>query len=461
MLRRSAKTALVLTATCAALALQAGVASGETVVSFTRTSTTPSTTASVVDAASAGQSGTAAIAARAVAASRVWFVLGGGNSGIARLPLDENGNGEYDEGDIPDLPESLPGDSYGRLALLQQAGVALDATTLEQAMSDLELPFMFAGRQQWVLNLTTADGAASDPRLWNVSMDSPVDEPNSARILLGRASWSVSERRSMADDVAYWQSLVPAWAPRVRDALASQGIPFSLELLASPEIEVYDAARPLFTKGMHPVSLQQLGVDQGGEAMFLRSLSAEELMQTVWPFYFRYFHRTAGTPVSDDLAVGLTFGNVVAESCSGPTDCINGIRYKRSPLMSTDSYKRWVAYGTPGNERQNGYILDDGLGWAYQPLTNKFFRVNDGYSDPYSLQRKFWLQLLQTGGIRPEYLPNTPWISVVEDGLMSKVAEAGYLQEPSIWFDGPRAPYAPGNLDQATKDRYAALIAGQ
>lgn len=444
-MRRPSKTAFLTLATCAALGVQAGAAAAQNGGNDdidarpTRTFTTESVS----------------VAARP-AAARVWYVVRD-----ARLPLDANGNGEYDEGDIPELPASLPTDAAGRLALLHEAGVATNATTLEDALAELELPFMFAGRQQWVLNLTSPDGAAADPRLWNVSMESPLQDANALRLLLGRAAWSLEERRSMADDVAYWQSLVPEWAPRVRDELAAQGIPFSVELLASPGIELYDLAKPLFPKGAQPTSLHQLGVDQAGESAFLRSLGADELMSQVWPYYYRYHHRAAGSPLADDLAPGLTFGNVVAESCTteGTDGCINGVRYRRSPIMSTPAYQRWLAYGMPGDTvTHNGYVVDDGLGWAYSPLTGKFWKVHDGWGDMYSIQRRMWLEALRSGEIQAGYFESIPWEEVVQIFLGSRIAAAGFLGDPSIWFSGPRAQFAPDQVGEHVLARYRALI---
>ena len=431
-MRRLLRAALALSlASCAALALQAGAAaaagSGESVVTFDRPA--------------------------ASATERTWYIVTG------RAPLGEDEEGE--EVDIPELPTSLPKDSFGRLQLLHSAGLALDASTLEQALHQLELPFMFAGREQWVRNLSSPEGVADEPRLWNVSMENPLYDEPSLRVLLGRAAWAAEERGTMADDVAYWESLVPEWAPAVRDALAAEGIPFSVELLAAPEIEVRDLAKPLFGAGSAPDSLFGLGVLQSGENAFLRSMGADELMTDVWPLYYRYHHRAAGAPVPEDLEAGLTFGGVVAEACTNPdpmkpeNGCINGTRYKRTPIMSTDSYMRWLAYGMPGvtgDGQHNGFIVDSKTGYAYNPTTGEFFKVHD--ADGYSA---LWLHLLQSGQLKPEYFI-TPWRDVVMDGLGSRIASAGFLQDPSIWFAGPYEPYAPDKVPEHVLERYTALV---
>jgi hypothetical protein len=436
-MRRPAKAALTFAlATLAALVLLSGAAFAATesdgsVVTFTRST-----------------------ASYEAATERTWFIVTG------RTTFDED---EAEEIEIPELPTSLPESSFGRLQLLQSAGLALDASTLEEAMNQLELPFMFAGREQWVRNLSSADGAASDPRLWNVSMESIFTDENSLRVLLGRAAWAVSERGTMADDVAYWQTLVPEWAPAARDTLAQKGYRFSVELLASPEIEVMDLSKPLFSKGAHPDSLFGLGVLQSGENAFLRSMGGDELMTEIWPMYFDYHHRPAGAPVPEYLEAGLTFGTVIAEECTNAdpkvpeNGCINGLRYKHTPVMSSAPYMRWLAYGMPGVEgdgQHNGYVVDGNTGYGYNPTTGEFFQVYD--SDSYNAM---FLELLQTGQLQPGYFI-TPWQDVVTDGLGSNIAAAGYLQDPSIWFQGQYAPYAPNLLSEDVRARYLTLVQG-
>jgi hypothetical protein len=435
-MRRPAKAALAITlVTSAALALQAGVAAaasgGDKVVTFTR--------ATAVQAASSS--------------TRIWTVFRGTLG-------DVTDTGDGGDVDIPTLPTDLPRDAVGRLQLLHAAGLATDADTLDAAVKELELPFMFAGREQWVMNLTSPDGAAADPRLWNVSMESPSQDPASMRLLLGRAAWSIEARQPMADDVAYWDSLVPDWAPQVRDSLAARGIPFSVELLASPEMEIYDATKPLYAQNAHPSSLFQLGSSQAGENAFLRSLSAEELMDTVYPMYYRTYHRAAGAPLPDDLAPGLTFGNVLRESCSDNTanGCVDGVRYRHSPLMDTDAYKVWQAYGTPGVD-SNGFIVDWQTGYGYNPLTGAFQKVADAWSS----RSSYWLDQVQNGAVKPEYFGGGTgaWNEFVMDMLNSRSSSAAVLGDSSIWFSGPLAAYAPDKLDSDTKARFLALESEQ
>jgi hypothetical protein len=251
---------------------------------------------------------------------------------------DEGEGEDSAESALQEAIASLPADEDGLFRVLLGAGLAGGAATYGDAMSELEIPFAFAGREQWIRNLQGI-GVESEPALWDVSMENIVRDTNSRMLLLGRAAERTERGLSSAGDLSYWQSLVPSWAPRVRDELAKKGIPFSVELLASPEINLTDPSKPLFPKGDIPLSLFGLGVLQKGENVFLRSVSAEELMLEIWPAYYRYYHRPANAPVPDDLLAGLSFGSPVL---------LDDGRYLRSPMQQSDVYQRWLAYGYPG-----------------------------------------------------------------------------------------------------------------
>jgi hypothetical protein len=283
------------------------------------------------------------------AIARVWHVLGGREllGEDDEIPEDWNPGDESESGgdesdelyDDYELPSSIPDSDYERVRILQDAGLT-GAGTLRDALQALELPYIFAGREQWVRNVTGV-GVDGEPSLWDVSMQSIVHDEHAQELLLGRTVAAAEYRSPQAafDDLTYWQKLVPEWAPRVRDELEARGIPFAVELLASPQINLTDPSKPLFGKNEAPGSLFQLGVLQDGEHDFLRSISAEELMLEVWPAYWRYFHRPAGSPVPDDLRAGMTFGSPVLQADG---------TYLRSPLMSSEGYMRWLAYGYPG-----------------------------------------------------------------------------------------------------------------
>lgn len=355
---------------------------------------------------SGGEDGAVYAFARAATSDggeRVWYVLGGraplGDSTGDEIPDDWDPNADdggvdgegYDwVDDGYDLPDSIPADDFSRMRILQGAGL-VGGGTYASALRQLELPFMFAGREQWVRNLS-GQGVEDEQRLWDVAMESIRHEWNAERLLLGRTIAVGEERSPQAafDDLGYWETLVPDWASAVRDDLAAEGIPFSVELLSSPQINLTDPSKPLFGKGEMPGSLFQLGVLQEGENDYLRSVSAEELMREVWPSYWRYYHRPAGSPVPDDLRAGLTFGSPVLQADG---------TYLRSPVMSTNSYMRWLAYGYPG------YNVDEDV-----------------------------------------------------DGLMG-YDPGGF--GPNFYFVGSFERFAPWNLDDATIARYETLLAGK
>lgn len=360
-----------------------------------------------------------------------------------RTTLGETGETGEEGVDSVDLPPGLPQDDAGRLALLQAAGVGTGATSLQEALADIELPFMFAGREQWLQNLARPDGQEGiDAKLQNVTMESVLDEPNALNLLLGRAHDAIENGRNMADDVAYWKSLVPDWAPRVRDQLASQGVPFSVELLASPELNLTDPSKPLFGASDTPSSLVGLGVHQRGERAFLRSLSAEELMTQLWPLYHQYFHRPAGSPPPPGFEAGMTFGSPVRNADG---------TFTRSPVMESEVYKRWAAYNQPGVEG-GGVIRDTSLGLTWNPFTGEATVSGGGHSTAQQM-----LEQLLSGQIRKQHFPNGDWSQNVLDLVGSRAAAAAVLGDPSFYFAGPLSGYGPGGLDQTVKDRFAAL----
>ena len=342
-MRRTTTSVLALAvAGCAALAAfvsPAGATTDGSVITFARASATQPSS----DASAAGR-----VFYLVYANSRTLFgTVGDEDTGVgsgagASVPDDSGATGGDEEGDpFSEAQVSIPETEDGQFRVLLLSGLAGNALSYSQAMNDLELPFMFAGREQWVRNLG-GEGVEGEPRLWDVTMESITHDDSAKRVILGRAAVTAERGLSGANDLSYWQSLVPSWAPRVRDELARQGIPFSVELLADPDINLTDPSKPLFAKGSSPLSLFQLGSLQAGERAFLRSLSAEDLMLDVWPAYYRYYHRPAGAPVPADLLAGMTFGSPVLRADG---------TYLVSPVMSSTAYRRWARYGYPGDAK--------------------------------------------------------------------------------------------------------------
>ncbi len=191
-----------------------------------------------------------------------------------------------------------PQTEEGWLAVLKFAGT--DASTLDEALYQETLPFVFSGIRQWRHNLAGEFSAVTgNPALQNVSVYSPLASPESQRLFLNSVLDMLAGfgARRTREILSAREELVPEWAWSVQEAL--RPLPFHGELLMSPEINL-GPEPPLFTEGQ-PLSLFQLGVLQAGERAKLAKLSAPELMLRVWPAYYAYYHRPAGAPVPEEF----------------------------------------------------------------------------------------------------------------------------------------------------------------
>ena len=207
----------------------------------------------------------------------------------------------------------------------------------DKRVKELELGFVFAGIEQWRRNLA-GDPINERTEAWltHVSFQNPsYDSPT--RVLLENSMTLFRKRRKAAMIEAKRGALVPDWAHAVQIMLDAKGIPFTGDLISSPEIDLSGFA-PLFPKGARPVSLFSLTGFQAGESGFYRSLSVVELMVEIYPLYWRYYHRPAGAPVPPEMLAGFAFGS--------PVLMPDGT-YLRSPVMSTAAYERWSASGQP------------------------------------------------------------------------------------------------------------------
>ena len=196
--------------------------------------------------------------------------------------------------------KSVAGTDAEQLSLINYA-FGTSYKTLDEAKRALEIPFMFAGREQWVLNLSGNQAKVeASPALQDVTMVG-LDDKNAWLLFLGGLQQQLihggtAEARKILTER---QKLVPAWVPGVATKLRGEGIPFSVELLASPEINLTDPTQPLFPENSVPSSLFSLGVLQQGEKNFLRTFSAPELLEQIWPMYYAYYHRNPGESVFD------------------------------------------------------------------------------------------------------------------------------------------------------------------
>jgi len=164
----------------------------------------------------------------------------------------------------------------------------------------------------------------------------------------------------------------------------------------SPDINYLDPSQPLFPAGSNPASLAQLTMGgQQGESAFYRGLSAQELMDIVYPKYDAFYNRPAGSPPPEGMS-GFGFGQQTEGSLvgdpqsagyvpgfwdhpirseaweyalSGPQEGMSGDNkwgipwagwvqdaYSSAPDPANLLYGRWSSYGFPGDPTQNGDV---------------------------------------------------------------------------------------------------------
>lgn len=274
--------------------------------------------------------------------------------------------------------------------------------TLQEAKNDLGLGFQFAGAAQYVMNQMrggpkAATAVMENPIYQNASMVGLWD-PSAMGLFLGGLGELLAKKGkgSAASLVAGREELVPAWAAGVQAALQAQGVPeLPVSLIADPSImrprlddegrmvgvDMPDPSKPLFGPGSRPTSLSGFGSLQAGEASFLRSLSAEELLRYLAPLDWAYYHREAGAPAPSGFEAGLTFGSPVYHHQGYTPDGASIGAYERSPVqglyggpqqigagvleaqglggqttieqlatgLGGGLYNRWTAYGYPGD----------------------------------------------------------------------------------------------------------------
>ncbi|MDP3991368.1 MAG: peptidoglycan-binding domain-containing protein [Candidatus Colwellbacteria bacterium] len=264
--------------------------------------------------------------------------------------------------------KSVAGTDAEQLSLINYA-FGTNYKTLDEAKRVLEIPFMFAGREQWVLNLSGNQAkVAASPALQDVTMVG-LDDKNAWLLFLGGLQQQLiyGGTAKAREILAERQKLVPAWVPEVVTKLRGEGIPFSVELLASPEINLTDPTQPLFPENSSPLSLFSLGVLQQGERNFLRTFSAPELLKQIWPMYYAYYHRNPGESVFDSWRrlgleakygpppSSLTIGGGALTSDWTQQLLEHGYSLPTGPgaiqlgVRRTDAYKSWQAAGYPGS----------------------------------------------------------------------------------------------------------------
>lgn len=409
-------------------------------------------------------------------------------------------------------------------AALSAAGIS--GGSLEEQLRNAMLGYSFAGVNQYRSNLSGDFGIVqNDPSLQNVGLDTDI---NSLRRIVGEIAGAFQEGDPAKVQASWAKRLggVPQWAPNVYGDIGSQDTHSSLlgskstgssgtggwtlEQLASPDINLFDPSQPLFGPDAHPQSLQQLTGYGAGEEAFYRGLSAEEFLRGIQPLYNQYYNRAPGAPPPN---AGLMFGVDPGMGSAAPFDEGYAPAYWDHPIRSprwqyalTEDptrgganrfgiaapgyaadvygsgldalspaerlYGRWSALGMPGDYTMNG-TLDLSTPWgdragSFSPMTGQ-----GSYSFGGRLgMLNDWID----GTIPPGYLGAFEgfaggWGDMSVADIMEwnpAAAFAGYpgmaaaLGRPDIYWSMPwAAPFGPGGelVSQEAYDRLLAVMA--
>jgi hypothetical protein len=342
--------------------------------------------------------------------------------------------------------------------------------SLDEQLRAAMLGSAFAGVEQWQQNQAgNTSLAEGNPSLQNVSF--ALDQ-NQLNRVVGQIQDDLMRGRDPAATMQGRNEYVAPWAQGVWDNLVGEdvygqlqdvssrgsGLAFDLGPLSSPGINLTDPSKPLFDPTSNPYSL--LGMTGGGqgERSFLSTLSAEEFMNQYLPAYRSYYNRGAGEAAP---FAGMMFGQLSENPDwnvpGAPNWVENGTPYREPhPVRDSGGYARWSAYGQPGNFTADDPFAYGGVnhaGSSYNPF------LNTGSADP----RTAFGQGILSGAVLPQHLApfGSSWQDdAYEDLLLSefgRVGTAAFLQDPSIWFQGPNEGFAPGDIGAEAFARLAAL----
>jgi hypothetical protein len=326
---------------------------------------------------------------------------------------------------------------YDDPKLLEQTlGLGGFSGSLDEMLKQALLGSAFGAVDRWRVNL---GGGTQTPGTESSSFALDMHE---LRRIIGGIQEDLTAGRTPRG--ASRQQFVPDWAPGVFDKLVGGGegsaagilsqlkersarsssLDFDMSYLSSPGINLTDPTKPLFAEGSHPASLWGGTGGQAGEESFMRTLSAQEYMEQILPIMRQAFHQEAGAP--------NPYGGAPMFGIQGG-----------SPMTQTDAYKRWTAYGQPSSgEKYRG--VESG---AYNPFTGGYQYSPMGGGQP---GIGMLMDRIMSGEVRPEhFFPFQPTWAPQQDWLadiLGRGTTAGFLQDPSVWFAGPYAPYAPGQL---------------
>lgn len=372
---------------------------------------------------------------------------GGGNAGNGNSP----DSGEREDDVFVGGQKNPSGkDILANDAMFEEVLRAAGFTgTLDEMKRDALVSWQYGGLKQYIANLS---GSREDVRnsawMQNVGM---TNDENAWLNIVNQITGDISagkdpsvvwgERYSrMTEEMPY---LLTAY-----DKLVEQGIPFSVELLADPSLNLTDPNKPLFDFGTaHPTSLDQLTGFQAGEEAYYAGLTAEELLTQVYPLYSQYYNRPAGTAPPDNLAGGLTFGGY------NPVTGAVGGAIRENPSQANDLYMRAMSYGMLDPEHWGRVGGDAG---PFGPASEYYPLLNTGTAYPSNPNMGRWSQALQGGEIQPGYFYDEQAYNDLAMMTFGRIGMAAFTGDPSYWFAGQYAPYA--NIDEATRNRYSSLM---
>ena len=179
-------------------------------------------------------------------------------------------------------------------------------TNRPQMWEFFAVPFALAGLQQYRLNMAGEGGDKLPPAFTDVTyapLNWDLKRSRQARQLFQNRA--ADRRKTSRDDLKLWNGLmestgVAKWIDDVLEELDDQGVPFGIELLTSPEVNLSNKG-PLYD-GDVPQSLMPVA---GNNREMLRHVPVAKLMTTVWPLQYRFNHRPAGEPAPPGFEDGL------------------------------------------------------------------------------------------------------------------------------------------------------------
>lgn len=179
--------------------------------------------------------------------------------------------------------------------------------TRAQMWAFFDVPFAFAGLQQYRLNMTGQGGDSLPPAYRDVTyapLNWDLRRSRQARQLFqNRAE---ARKKKSQGDLKVWNDFldssgVSKWIDDVLEELDDQGVPFGVELLTSPGVNLSNSG-PLYEGDDLPQSLMPVA---GNNRETLRHVPVARLMTVAWPLQYRFNHRPAGAPAPPGFEDGL------------------------------------------------------------------------------------------------------------------------------------------------------------